>query len=120
MPGLIEHGSQKVVHCRIDDHEVLRLARFQVLDPGQQHARVAGDHPARLDGYRQCTAVIVENVQQRTHIVGRQRRCLRRVANPETSTQVQVLELDIFAPQLLPQRHQPPEGVGVGADVDQL
>ena len=46
-------GPREVVHRRVDDHERVPLTpRLDPDHPGQQHAGVAGDHPAGLEHQR--------------------------------------------------------------------
>src|SRR5258708_30172110 len=41
VPGVVERRAQEVVHCGIDDGEVLRRPVLEVLDSGEQQAGVA-------------------------------------------------------------------------------
>ena len=49
VPGIVERRPDEVVHRRVDDREIARVAGLQVQHAGQQHAGVADEKAARLE-----------------------------------------------------------------------
>ena len=54
MVAVVQGRAGEIVHCRVDDHEILHAGLLHVLDARDQDTRIAGDEAAGLDQYSQA------------------------------------------------------------------
>ena len=92
MPGIVERGTDQIVHRRVDDGEALRLTGLQIEDARQQNTGVADQSAPGLQ--QQHFAATAEQANEHRGVVRERHRRLVAVANAEAAADVDVRERD--------------------------
>ena len=107
MRGLVQRRPQEVVHPGVGDHERLAALLLDVEHARQQHARRAGDGAARLDQGAERPAR-----ERGEHGRGVGFRRHGRLADPDSSADVECFDRKAGRGQALRQARQVPRGLG--------
>jgi len=118
VPGVVESGSDEVVHRCIDNREVTLVTRLQVQHPGQQHAGIADEPPARFEQQRFPAAA--EKIEQHRGVIGHCQRHLVVVANPESATAIDVLQHDAAGSKAIDQIQHFDRRFAIGRELGDL
>ena len=94
--GLVEHRTNQVVHCAVDNDKALHVGFFIVEHARHQHARVANHHASRLGDYLEPE--VLDWLQERVRVLRRRRRLLL-IRDAEAAAEVEILERDSRAAQ---------------------
>ena len=116
--GVVEGRTDQIVHGGVDDGEVLLDARLEVFDAGQKQACIAHQGAAGFEA--QGLVATGEAVQQRLEVGAGGGRFFVPVADAEAAAQVDVVELDAFAAELVHQAEDLLGGFGHGGRVEEL
>ena len=118
VPGVVEGRAGQVVHGRVDDREVLLDAGLEVFDAREQQAGVAHQRAARLEA--QGLGAALEAGEERLEVVGGGGRLFVAVTDAEAAAQVDVVEVDAFAGELVDQAEDLAGGFGHRGRVEEL
>lgn len=103
-PRLIQRRADQVVHRRVDDGEVFMFGVLEVLDLRQQHAGIGDDETARLEHQRQVTSV--QALAHSLDVVGSQWRLFIAIAHAQTTTEIDVAQVNAAVAQTVDQIQQ--------------
>ena len=119
VPGFVERRPLEIVHRRIDDGEILALARFQEFDAGQQQAGVADQAAAGFE--HDLEAASNQPVEQRGQIGSdRWLYLVVLVLDAEAAAEVDVADADACRGQLVYKGQNALERLDEGRRIEQL
>ena len=118
MPCAVERGAQEVVHGRVDDQEAAPVAFLDVLDTGEEHARVADDRATRIDD--ELLGSAREHAERAIEESGDRLRRLVLVADADAAADIDMPQGNPHPRQVVGQRRHPSCGLGIRGRGDQL
>ncbi len=118
VPGAVERRPGEIVHRRVDDGEVLRWTRLQVLDAGQQQAGVA--HQAAPGFEQNAQFSSGQAGEQRLQVVGNRGFAFVAIANAEPAAQIDMLQRNAVGCQLVDEQQDFVERFGKRCGIEQL
>ena len=118
MPGLVKCRPDEVVHGRIDDDESLCRAGLHEDHLAHQHARLADQPPAGLEGQRaaQPCGFAGHHGQE----VGDRGRLLVGINDPQAAADIEAVDAMAVGAQLPDQLAHPHDGVAIGIERGEL
>ena len=106
---LVQRRADQVVHRRVDDDEVLGVARLHIDHAGDQDAGIADDHPARLE-HQRAAEIMRDALDHRGIGVGRRRRfAVHVIGNAEAAAEIDMRDGVAVGAQRLHEFRQNPE-----------
>ena len=116
--GMVETGTNQVIHAGINDDKLLRLPFLGIQhladhDPGIAHQRAPGFH-------NQNTPQIPDLIQHRPGIFRRQRRLFIIIPDAQSAADIQIMDIHLQSPQFLNQQFYPFHGISERAHLGQL